>query len=108
MASTKYVCSQTCPTLFHPIFYKVEWVILHDITGFHLVIEQVYLLINRLDTRCGVVMDFQQKTQIFLVLYNHNTKRQLQGQGRILINTSDLDVNITANDISRMLTDDAE
>ena len=43
-----------------------------------------------------------------LVLHNHITKLQIQGQGRIVNNTSDLGLNITANDITRMLTDYAE
>ena len=44
----------------------------------------------------------------FLVLHNYNTRCQLQGQGRIVINTSDLDVDITVNNVFRMLSDDVE
>ena len=43
-----------------------------------------------------------------LVLHNYNIRCQLQGQGRIVINTSDLDLNTTAHDISLILNNDTQ
>ena len=39
----------------------------------------------------------------FLVLYNHKIQCQLQAQGRVVLNTSNLDANMSANEISIIL-----
>ena len=45
---------------------------------------------------------------LYLVLQNYIVRYKLQVQGRIVLNTSESDVNITANNISRILTEDTE
>ena len=43
-----------------------------------------------------------------LVLYNHKIRSQLHSQGRVILNTSNLDVNISAGDISKILKEAVE
>ena len=45
---------------------------------------------------------------VCLVLQSYTVRQKLQEQGRIVLNTYDLDVNVTINDISGMLTEDTE
>ena len=40
-----------------------------------------------------------------LVLYNHKIRSQLQIQGRVALNISDLDENVTAKDLADILKD---
>ena len=58
------------------------------------------------NTKCGELIVCLLNIQLFFVLHNYNIRSQLQSQERVILNTSDLDVNISAGYISQILKDD--
>ena len=106
MTLIKYVWARTFPTVFYPTYYNGQWVISHDITGHHSAREKhitfdrcIYYQMWRGDAMSVKHLPF------FLVLYNYKIKSQLQSQGRVVLNISYLNVNISAGDISKILKD---
>jgi hypothetical protein len=98
--------------LFIPTYTKVDnemkWVIFHDVTGVPFARERNVPMLRwyeymmwRSDGRPTEHPTFS------LVLYNHKTKMALQKQGSYCINTSEIDPNVTMEEI-RNSTNDSE
>ena len=109
MTSTKYVWARTFLTLFLPLLHNSDWMIRRHLTKYYSV-RDIIVPINKwikYQMWCKDKLSAKHPT-FFLVLHNYNGRRQLQVQCRVIINTSDLDVNITTHDISRILNDDTQ
>ena len=112
MRQTPYSWSRAFPTVFVPDYIEVapgewQWVILNDITGFHtnhdrnLTFEEWHRhLMWRSDGIPASHPTFS------LVVYNEKLRNGLQKQGRYIINSSDIDPNLTVNQIRNAATDD--
>ena len=112
MSTTPYAWARAFPSLFIPTYTKVDnemkWVIFHDVTGVPFARERNVPMLRwyeymmwRSDGRPTEHPTFS------LVLYNHKTKMALQKQGSYCINTSEIDPNITMEEI-RNSTNDSE
>ena len=112
MNKTKYAWARAFPTVFIPTYIKLKgvfrWCILHDITGWHDARDKdvkfttwCEYMVWRSDGRAASHPTFA------IVLYNHKLKRQTQAQGRYVLNTSDIDPNVTVEELKNAGDDDA-
>ena len=109
MILTKYVWARNFPTIFEPIFYNGQWVISHDITGHHNTRDKHITFDKWIQYQMWRSDGVSANHPTFcLVLYNHKIRLQLQSQGRVVLNTSNLDLNIGAGDISNILKEAVE
>ena len=104
MNTTPYSWSRAFPSIFIPIYTCVngqyQWIINGDITGFHGIrdkgVKQVQWQEYLMWRSDGVPASHP----IFsLVLYNHKIRDALHKQGRFVLNSSDIDLNTTLDEI---------
>ena len=109
MDKTPFAWARAFPTVFIPQYRNGKWIILHDITGCY-----------DMDGVCDTTVCFNEWANFLmfrsdgipvshptfsLVLHNHKMKKQLQGLGRHVLNTSNMDPNITADKLVEMWDD---
>ena len=88
----------------YPIFYAGKWVIHHDISGYYEVRHCHVSFRSWIKYQMWREGGVQAKYPTFcLVLYNYKIRCQLQGQWRVVLNTSNLDDNMSAKDMSVMV-----
>lgn len=109
MDNTPFAWARAFPTVFIPQYRNGRWIILHDITGCF-----------DMDGVRDTTVDFNNWMNFMmfrsdgipashptfsLVTHNHKMKKQLQGQGRHVLNTSNMDPNLTAEKLVEMWDD---
>ena len=109
MDITPFSWSRAFPTLFIPTYFNSKWVIQHDISG----------CMNICDAREKEVK-FKEWLQFMmfrsdgapashptfaLVAMNHKMKQQLQGQGQFALHTSDMNPNMTGEELLKIWDD---
>ena len=103
--NTGYVWSRTFPTLFCPTYYNNEWVIHHDISWYHNARDKHITFDKWIKYQIWREDRLPSKQPTFCrVMYNHKIRSQLQSQDRVVLNTSDIDTKLSANNVSYMLT----
>lgn len=102
--TTPYEWKREFPTMFMPVYVhfkgEMRWVILNDITGSHRTRENsvsIHKWYNYIMWRSDGIPSSH--PTFSLVLYNHKMRNSLQSQGRLNINTSDIDLTITLDNI---------
>ena len=112
MSTTVYSWTRAFPSLFIPTFTSVgnemKWVILQDITGTPFP-RETRVSMNRWYDYIMWRSDGRptEHPTFSLVLYNHKIKTALQKQGAYCINTSEIDPNITMEEL-RNATNDSQ
>ena len=109
MNTTQFSWARAFPTIFIPTYLDGKWVILHDITG-------SFTMEGTHDKHVGfkewlTFMMFRSDgvpashPTFSLVAHNHKMKDQLQCQGQYILNTSNMDPNISAKEVLNMWDD---
>ena len=109
MDSTPFAWARAFPTVFIPQFRYGKWIILHDITGCY-DMDGVRDTTVRFNDWTKFMMFRSDAIPVShptfsLVVHNHKMKKQLQGLGRHVLNTSNMDPNITAEKLVDMWDD---
>ena len=109
MDTTPFAWARAFPTIFIPTYLNGEWVILHDYTQCFNMKQVREVTVNYKDWL--QFMMFQSDgvpashPTFSLVALNHKMKSQLQTQGHYVLNTSNMDPNITGEELLDMWND---
>ena len=111
MNTTPYAWARAFPTLFYPVYTvyrgKLQWIINGDITA-HVENRDKYVNRNHWYEYLMWRSDGQPAAHptFSLVLFNHKTRDALQKQGRFVLKSSDIGLNITLNEIRNSTDND--